>query len=288
MLKQRIITALAMLAVVLLCLLAPWHWPFMALLTLALGVASWEWARLNGMPDALAIAVGAGFVAVAAVATVAGVAQFPLPGGFWLVCCLMWLAGAVWTLHAGTQGWQAVPRSVRLLAGLVLFAVVWLAVLRAFALGINYLLSLMALVWAADIGAYFAGRAFGQKLVARKLAPRVSPGKSWEGVLGGMVAVLLLAALWLSLDGRFAQQWGHSFYGMLRQHSLIVLVAVCVVLAGMSVVGDLFESLVKRAAGAKDSSHVLPGHGGVLDRIDGLLPIMPMGMLVIAWLAGTA
>ncbi|RMX05623.1 phosphatidate cytidylyltransferase [Corticibacter populi] len=288
MLKQRVITALVLLGVILACLFAPWDWPFVLLVTVVLSVAAWEWSRLNGLDGAPSLAVGVVFGLACTVASLNGVQEVTKPSLFWLLFSMGWLAGAVLVLRGGTAGWTTLPRALRLVMGLIVFGAVWVAVLRAFELGINYLLSLMALVWMADIGAYFAGRTFGQKLVHRKLAPTVSPGKSWEGVFGGIIGVLLLAALWLWLDRSLAQEWGRSFYGVVRQQGLTMLTVVCVALVGMSVLGDLLESLVKRAAGVKDSSAVLPGHGGVLDRIDGLIPVMPMGMLVLALVARAA
>jgi phosphatidate cytidylyltransferase len=130
------------------------------------------------------------------------------------------------------------------------------------------------LVWAADIAAYFGGRAFGR----RKLAPSISPGQSWEGVWSGMVGALLLAVLWLLVERALAVD-SKSLYDALRDRFNVVVIALGVMfLAAMSVVGDLFESLVKRSAGAKDSSRLLPGHGGVLDRIDALLPVFPIAL----------
>lgn len=288
MLKQRIITAIVLFAVVLACLFAPYDWPLAVLATLALSLAAWEWSRLNGFSGPPAVSIGVVFGIACAIAALNDVPEVTKPSLFWLVFCMAWLVGAVLVLRGGVEGWNALPRALRLVAGLAVFAVAWVAMLRAFELGINYLLSLMALVWMADIGAYFAGKTFGMKLFARKLAPTVSPGKSWEGVVGGVIGVLLLASLWLWLDRSLAYEWGRSFYGVVRQQGVFMLIVVCIALVAMSVLGDLLESLVKRAAGVKDSSGVLPGHGGVLDRIDGLLPVMPMGMLVLALVARAA
>jgi phosphatidate cytidylyltransferase len=130
----------------------------------------------------------------------------------------------------------------------------------------------------ADVAAYFGGRALGR----RKLAPSISPGKSWEGVWSGMVGVLALAALWIAIDERFAVD-APSLYTRLWQHlGGVGMVLALLVLSGLSVVGDLVESLVKRAAGAKDSSRLLPGHGGVLDRVDALLPVLPAAMALLS------
>jgi phosphatidate cytidylyltransferase len=132
----------------------------------------------------------------------------------------------------------------------------------------------MAIVWVADIGAYFAGKAFGK----RKLAPSISPGKSWEGAIGGAIAVLVIASLTVlyggpALANTFAVRVQHAF-------GWPALVAVLVLMSAASVVGDLFESQLKRRAGMKDSSKLLPGHGGVLDRIDALIPVLPLAALI--------
>ncbi|MGB7420341.1 MAG: phosphatidate cytidylyltransferase, partial [Comamonas sp.] len=146
---------------------------------------------------------------------------------------------------------------------------------RARAVGINFLLSVLCLVWAADICAYFVGRAFGR----RKLAPAISPGKSWEGVWGGMAGVLVLALVWAWADGRW-QASVPSLYTQLAGLGWLLALPALLFLTAMSVVGDLVESLVKRSAGAKDSSQLLPGHGGVLDRVDALLPTLPLALMI--------
>jgi phosphatidate cytidylyltransferase len=154
----------------------------------------------------------------------------------------------------------------------------WLAIVQAKVHGINFILSVFCLVWAADIAAYFGGRAFGK----RKLAPAISPGKSWEGVWSGLLGVMLLAFLWVHvIDVKVAVDSPSLFTLLVQRHGVVSLLAL-VFLGAMSVVGDLFESLVKRAAGAKDSSNLLPGHGGVLDRIDALLPVFPLALALIS------
>jgi phosphatidate cytidylyltransferase len=137
----------------------------------------------------------------------------------------------------------------------------------------------LVLVWVADVFAYFAGRSFGLKFTKRKLAPAISPGKSWEGVWGGMLGVLVLAICWVVADARLAAHVP-SFYTRLAVQSWWLLPVAVVFMAAMSVVGDLVESLIKRSVGAKDSSNLLPGHGGVLDRVDALLPTLPLAMML--------
>ena len=131
----------------------------------------------------------------------------------------------------------------------------------------------------ADVAAYFGGRALGR----RKLAPSISPGKSWEGVWSGMAGVLLLSALWIWIDGRFAVDGPSLYTRLLQAYGTLGMAAALLALCGLSVVGDLVESLVKRAAGAKDSSRLLPGHGGVLDRVDALLPVVPAALALMSW-----
>ena len=154
--------------------------------------------------------------------------------------------------------------------------------------GVNFLLSLFMLVWAADVFAYFFGRALGGKLSAgRKLAPAISPGKSWEGVWGGMLGVLIVGFVWIGVDQRWATG-SASLFTRLNAVGPWLLVLACLFLSAMSVVGDLIESLVKRSAGMKDSSQLLPGHGGVLDRIDAMLPTLPLAMMLVSVAGGGA
>jgi phosphatidate cytidylyltransferase len=146
-------------------------------------------------------------------------------------------------------------------------------------MGINFLFSVLVLVWVADIFAYFAGRSLGGRFFKRKLAPSISPGKTWEGAIGGMLGVVTCAFLWRSLDHSSSMN-GSSLYTRLGDVHVSFMVLAVLFLAAMSVVGDLVESLFKRSAGVKDSSGLLPGHGGVLDRVDALLPILPLAMML--------
>lgn len=285
MLRQRIITAVIMLAVLVAALWSASPVPFIVLALVMMAAAAWEWARLNGVQGAGARALGAAMVLACGLSWWAGWVNEPFRA-WWLVVALWVVVGGL-LISVGVDGWSRVPAFLRLALGPAALWVAWLAVVQARLVGVNFLLSVLALVAAADIAAYFAGRAFGGQLVARKLAPSISPNKSWEGVFGGMAGVLLLAALWIFFDRQIAPaDWSRSLYSHLWQGGgLVWLVPSVIALAGLSVVGDLVESLVKRAAGAKDSSQLLPGHGGVLDRIDAQLPTLPFAMALVTVVA---
>jgi phosphatidate cytidylyltransferase len=277
MLRQRVITAIVLLAILLPALFAQAVWPFALVVLVLVGAAGWEWARLNGTAGAAAVALGAALVAVYGILLYRGLTH-DVPAWLWWLALPGWVLGGALALRGGVPGWHQVPRGLRLALGLLVLVLAGLAMTRSKVIGVNFLLSVLCLVWVADVAAYFGGRAFGR----HKLALSISPGKSWEGVWSGMAAVLLLAAAWLAAD---AQGLGDSQSVYSRMHQLWGwpgLLAGVLFLAGMSVVGDLFESLVKRSVGAKDSSALLPGHGGVLDRIDALLPVLPLALALTA------
>ena len=277
MLGQRVITALVLLALLLPALFAASSWPFIGLTLLLIAAAGWEWGRLNGAEQMLALAMGAAVAAAGAAAVAAGWTALA-PSLAWWAAATLWIVGGAYALKSGPTAWPQLPQAARWGLGLVMLWSAWLAIAQARGLGINFILSVFCLVWAADIAAYFGGRKFGR----RKLAPSISPGKSWEGVWSGMAGVLLLALVWAALDRALAPA-SASLYTRLYSHlgAAGALVAL-LLLAAMSVVGDLVESLVKRAAGAKDSSGLLPGHGGVLDRVDALLPVFPIALVLAA------
>lgn len=277
MLRQRVLTAVMLLAVLLPALFARSPWPFALVTALAIAAAAWEWSRLNGAARA-ALPVGLAVAGSCLAAAAAGWVQ-EAPRWVWWSTVPLWVLGGAWLLRAGTVGWPRLPVPLRVVAGSVALFLAWLALASARADGINYILSIFCLVWVADIAAYFGGRRFGR----RKLAPSISPGKSWEGVWSGMLGVLLLALLWLWIDRQGITDSRSVFSAFVAQRGPAVAVLCCVFLAGMSVVGDLVESLVKRTAGAKDSSSLLPGHGGVLDRIDALLPVFPLALALKSW-----
>ncbi|MCL7714294.1 phosphatidate cytidylyltransferase [Stenotrophomonas mori] len=264
MTKTRVITALIMApAAICAILLLPTQW-LAAAAALVFLIGLWEWLRLTGVDGlprtvllvlnlllmVLLVWASAGSLVLFQLAVLAGV-------GFWLLA-LLWLR----FFDFGAHGEQSAARMLKLAAATLAIIPAWAALVLIHAgepHGNRWLLTALAIVWAADSGAYFAGRAFGR----RKLAPRVSPNKTVEGLLGGLVAGLLVAA-------------GFGWLAGVQAAGLpgLLLVATLAVLA--SVLGDLFESLLKRHAGAKDSGSVIPGHGGVLDRIDGVLAALPV------------
>ena len=287
MLRQRVITALILVAILLPALFASSPVPFIVLSLVAIAAAAWEWARLNGVTGAGAIATGGVCALLCVGLWWLGAVQRPLPT-LWLVVAAVWVLGGAWLIQRGVPGWPQWPRGVRWLIGVAALCVAWLAMAQARTLGVNFLLSVFMLVWAADVFAYFFGRALGGKLSGgRKLAPAISPGKSWEGVWGGMLGVLIVGAVWIWVD-RHYDTGSLSLYSRLYAVGPWLWLVASLFLSAMSVVGDLIESLVKRSAGMKDSSQLLPGHGGVLDRVDALLPTLPLAMMLVSLGQGAA
>ena len=275
MLKQRVITAIVLLALLLPALFYKSPVPFCALALVMIAAGAWEWGRLNALGHAASLGLSAFTVCAAAFAWYGGLLERSLPL-LWAVFGAAWVLMGAGLLRAGVVGWSRIPQALRIAGGLVALWLAWLAIARARVLGIEFLLSVLVLVWVADIFAYFAGRAFGGRFSKTKLAPSISPGKSWEGVWGGMAGVVVLALVWVFWGG-------DSLYSQLSQrHGLALMLLAVIFLAAMSVVGDLVESLIKRSAGVKDSSGLLPGHGGVLDLVDALLPALPLAMMLVA------
>jgi len=278
MLKQRIITAVVLLAILLPALFYPSPLPFAAVTLVMIAAGAWEWGRLNGLAQASSLLLALVCLLLCAGSWQAGLIEQRLPL-LWSVAGASWVLVGGWLLRGGVAGWPRIPKAVRLVVGVLALWVAWLAVAQARAIGVNFLLSVLVLVWVADVFAYFAGRTFGLKFTKGKLAPAISPGKSWEGVWGGMLGVVVLGICWVLADAKLVAQVPSLYTRLASQGWWLLLVGV-VFLAAMSVVGDLVESLIKRSAGAKDSSNLLPGHGGVLDRVDALLPTLPLAMML--------
>ena len=279
MLMQRVLTAIVLLLVLLGALLAPSSWPLIVLLLVLAGCALWEWLRLSLAPAWQPAAPWvAAFIAVVMFWLVWSWAPTTasLPGATRLVHpWLMPVAVAGWVLWAlpqVLQGQTAERRNPMLMSVFGVIAIMAASaalILLYVQFGAWCLVSMMALIWCADIAAYFTGRALGR----RKLAPKVSPGKTWEGAIGGVLA----AAVWTTATAAVPGSYGAI---LAERWSLPLVFLLACLLAAISIVGDLFESLLKRRAGVKDSSQLLPGHGGVYDRIDALLPAAPVAVLL--------
>ena len=276
MLATRILTAVVLIPAVLaaLFLLPPLAWGCVTLAVIALG--SMEWGRLVGLSSLARNLFLAAIMVIGVALLNAPSAQFahgwPQP----IVIAVCGLASIFWILVAPpwvVRRWPTQRAAVMAVVGLVVLLGAWMALVQMQARSPWLVLAAMAIVWIADTAAYFAGRAFGK----RKLAPAVSPGKSWEGVYGAWVAVAIYA--WVL--SRFAADAGFRFDVTPLAIAMWMLFAVA--LAFVSVVGDLFESLMKRQAGVKDSGALLPGHGGVLDRTDALLAAMPIAAVAAEW-----
>lgn len=274
MLRQRVFTAAVLFVIAFGAML----WSpiaFAVVATALIGLALAEWLQLAGaarpMSMSLALLVGTGLLVVTiAERDVVVLVALPLSA----------LASAAWLVIAGVlmqPGAMSLrlPRTVGMMLALLLVLAAWFAMMRLLFEGVVILLSVLAIVWIADTAAYFAGRAFGR----RKLAPHISPGKTWAGVIGAVAAVLLVALIiW-----QFAPAARIYSNGLFATIGSFLALLVLALLVAMSVIGDLFESLLKRQAGVKDSSQLLPGHGGVLDRLDAMVPVLPAAV-VIQWL----
>lgn len=277
MLKTRVITAVLLLAVLLPVLFSSYYPAVAVVVTLFFGAAAWEAFRLFKNRAAVIIAV---FWAGAFAYTFFfnnGLEQ----ARFWVaIGAAIWLLRFAPALKVGLSPPEGVANLMMSMVYVVTLVSCFVAILVLYQRSPLYLISVMALVWIADIGAYFAGKAFGK----RKLAPSISPGKSWEGAIGGWIAVLVIAAM-TALAAPSALLLQDTFAVRLQEKmGWFVLLAVLTVIVAASVVGDLFESMLKRRAGLKDSSNLLPGHGGVLDRIDALVPVLPVAALISGWL----
>lgn len=278
MLKQRILTALVLLALLLPALWMQSPWLLACLMGLLVMGAAWEWARMNQLKAPTQVVAPLFFYLLL------GIAIYPVWGNdfpatlvtiaLWLVT-IVWLLGVPWMLAFGLKRWLRIPQALRLVLGWLLITTCAFALIAAHQVGLNFLLSILCLVWVADIFAYFGGRLWGR----RKLAPSISPGKTWAGVYTAAVGVLMMSGVWIWVDTQYSNPVP-SLYTRMWHVSPWFWLAGTLFLLVFSVCGDLVESLVKRVSGFKDSSQLLPGHGGVLDRIDALLPVLPLSWLI--------
>ena len=274
MLKQRIITALLLLAVFLPALFHPDPFWLCASGLVIVLAGAWEWGRLNGMSAFTALLMPLVCLIICLLIWSNGTLLL-LHIQFWLLASIAWVVLSVFFLKNGLNSWRRVPALVRNVLGIFILTLTWAALYLAKIKGIPFLLSVLLLVWVADIFAYFAGKKWGR----HKLAPSISPGKSREGLGGGVIGVCLLASGWIALQASHPEM-NNSLFSLLYSRSPFFMFAGVLFLTLMSAAGDLFESLMKRSAGMKDSSRLLPGHGGVLDRLDALLPTLPMAIML--------
>jgi len=274
MLKQRILTALVLLSILAGVLSFDSAWPFLTFLALTCGVAGWEWTRLTlGQSSKFPLWFGIGLFTLT------------MGQGFaWLdldfsstqlvhfsagICVLFWILAVGTALFRAQVSAPTAPFAWSVFALLTLFATWGVLALLYLTHGVTYVLSLLIVIWVADIAAYFAGRALGR----HKLAPSISPGKTREGAFAGIIGVVI----WMLVSA----QWQGSFAAELsRQWGWVGVIALSILLAVFSICGDLFESLLKRRAGVKDSSQLLPGHGGVYDRIDAVVAVVPLAYML--------
>ncbi|OYY58348.1 MAG: phosphatidate cytidylyltransferase [Hydrogenophilales bacterium 28-61-11] len=265
-LARRVLTAALLLAVFVPAALwaPPWLWA--VLMAGVIGAAAHEWASLSRFSVRAAYLYAVLMAAIALLLNTLTGTGWPLfqsglillALAFWLVVAPLWLLGR----------WHAPQPFVRAAVGVVVLLPTWVALIYMHERGPAVLLGVMAVVWIADTAAYFSGRQFGR----HKLAPAISPGKTWEGVAGALAALAIYAVVLSQLTA-------------LPSLSLFFMVAG---LLYLSVLGDLFESWIKRVAGMKDSGTLLPGHGGVLDRIDALTSTLPIATGMLMWLEHAA
>lgn len=275
MLKTRIITATILLAVLfpILFLLPPMY--LSGFFLVALVAATWEWSRMIA-PDAQKSAWLYAAFCLIIILLLLGMQAIAWQFSLLMIAVLFWFFVAPFILAKGMNLSLQKFKTFYSILGLIILPATWFALVFLRELGLVFLLSCMGLVWVADIGAYFVGKAFGK----HKLAAQISPGKSIEGALGGLVLCYLYAFLCVMY-----LPFGDTLFGAWAiQLGWVPMFVMVTVLVAFSIFGDLFESQLKRLAGVKDSSHLLPGHGGVLDRVDALIPTMPIAALLAGFI----
>jgi phosphatidate cytidylyltransferase len=261
----RALTATVLLAAFIAALFWLERSHFAMLVSVVVGLGGYEWARLNNAGRAVAAAYGAVYAGIC----------FSFAQTLWLVPWICAAAGVFWMTTAPywlAKGFSPAPIGAGMAVGAVVLIPAGLAMI---ALPPEQLLMIMGLIWISDTGAYLAGRACGR----RKLAPSISPGKTWEGVAGGAFGCVIYAIIWAFSDA--------DLRARVQGVTWIPFLAGTLLLCALGVVGDLFESALKRQAGAKDSGKLLPGHGGVLDRIDSATATLPVALLLMQAIGAT-
>lgn len=268
MFKTRVITSIVLFAALVLLLFSGYHLAFEVVLTAFFAIASWECFRLFGVSNAIPSAI----LWSSSFPLILYLADFSRLIWLLVLCVLMWALRFAPTLKIGIPPLGTLGN--RLLMGMYSIALLafFIAMYALYRHSPLFLLSIVSIVFVADIGAY----SFGKTLGKRKLAPKISPSKTWEGAIGGWASALVFSVL-IAMVPMFQGSFVDKFQMKLGWMGALAIVSLFV---WSSIVGDLFESRLKRRAGVKDSSNFLPGHGGVLDRIDALLPVLPLACLL--------
>lgn len=273
MLRTRVLTAVALAGALLVALFGLPSWGWCAVATAILALGAWEWCGFARHAGGIRMVYAAGTGAAGAgLAWLLGLWDgrpgalllYPIYATavlFWIIAVPAWMARR----PATPAAWLVLG------AGVVVLIPTFLALVQLRNIQPATLLLIMGAVWVADIAAFFAGRRFG----AHKLAPRISPGKTWEGFYGAVIATACYAVAWVAFAPRHLPAIVRDLPG-----TIFWMLAVVEVLTVFAVLGDLFESAMKRQAGVKDSGRLLPGHGGVLDRVDALTATLPLAALI--------
>jgi len=286
MLKTRIITAVVLLALFIPILFFSPTIILSLVVSIIISLAAWEWGRFiwgiksrfpiyYSLMIQLLLVILIYFIHLSDDILVSRLND--LMSSILWISIIFWLFAVPIILSRKLQFSIQKNTSLFAILGVIIFMSDWYAFMLLRDTGLWVLFSVLMIVWTADIGAYFIGKKIG----IHKLAPQLSPGKSIEGAIGGMVAVCILGLI-LNTENLSSS----NFFNIIgQQYSWLILIPLSIFLAGMSVIGDLFESQLKRLSGMKDSSGLLPGHGGVLDRVDALLPVLPIAALCIQGLS---
>ena len=274
MLKHRILTAIVLFAILAIVLSANSALPFLGFLAITCALAGWEWTRITlGRSSVWPPVLGIGLLLLTLVQAYFWLKQEASNTVVVQLCAVIsvyfWFTAVSRALYQAQVTARTAPMGWSVFACITLFATWGALADRYQEHGVFYILTLLIVIWVADIAAYFVGRAIGR----HKLAPTISPGKTREGAMAGIAGVVI----WLLVSAQWPESFGAD---LMRRWGLLGSILLAILLAIFSISGDLFESLLKRRAGVKDSSQLLPGHGGVFDRIDAVVAVVPLAYLL--------
>ena len=274
MLKHRILTAIVLFAILAIVLSANSALPFLGFLAITCALAGWEWTRITlGRSSVWPPVLGIGLLLLTLVQAYFWLKQEASNTVVVQLCAVIsvyfWFTAVSRALYQAQVTTITAPMGWSVFACITLFATWGALADRYQEHGVFYILTLLIVIWVADIAAYFVGRAVGR----HKLAPTISPGKTREGAMAGIAGVVI----WLLVSAQWPESFGAD---LMRRWGLLGSILLAILLAIFSISGDLFESLLKRRAGVKDSSQLLPGHGGVFDRIDAVVAVVPLAYLL--------